>query len=181
MPRFLGKRQTYLMFWGVLVLSFCFAFPAWAKMEKIGYVDVAKVFDGYQKTKDNDTKLQGSGKKKEEERDALVHEVRRLKDEQALLAEDAREKKQEAIDAKIRELQEFDAAARRELSEERNKTVREIFKDIDDVVQRYGERKGFDMIFNDRVLLYRSPVYDLTNEVLSELNRTYPSAGKKPK
>lgn len=156
-----------------LALSFFLALPAWAKLDKIAYVDVAKVFDGYQKTKENDLKLQEAGKKKEEERDALVHEVRRLKDEQALLAEDAREKKQEAIDAKIRELQEYDAAARRELTEQRNKTVREIFKDIDDVVQRYGERKGFDLIFNDRVLLYRSGTYDLTSEVLEELNRSY--------
>ena len=107
-----------------------------------------------------------------------MHEVRRLKDEQALLAEDSREKKQEAIDSKIRELQEFDAAARRELSEQRNKTVREIFKDIDEVVQRFGERKGFDMIFNDRVLLFRSTTFDLTNDVLGELNRNYQSGGK---
>ena len=177
MQRLERKKQIFIT--GViLALSFCFALPAWAKMDKVGYVDVAKVFDGYQKTKDNDTKLQTAGKKKEEERDALVHEVRRLKDEQALLAEDTREKKQEAIDAKIRELQEFDAAARRELSEQRNKTVREIFKDIDDVVQRYGERKGFDMIFNDRVLLFRSAAFDLTNDVLGELNRSYQSGGK---
>lgn len=145
--------------------------------EKMAYVDVAKVFDGYQKTKDNDAKLQAAAKKKEEERDAVVHDIRRLKDEQALLGEEARTKKQDAIDAKVRELQDFDAAARRELGEERNKTVKEIFKDIDEVVQRYGERKGFDLIFNDRVLLYRSPRYDVSQDVLSELNRQY----KKPK
>jgi len=154
-------------------------FPNQAAAQKISYVDVAKIFDGYQKTKDSDAQLQAAAKKKEEERDAIVHEVRRLKDEQALLAEDAREKKQEAIDAKIRELQEYDAGARRELTEQRNKTVREIFKDIDDVVQRYGERKGFDLIFNDRVLLYRSGTYDLTSEVLEELNRGYQAGNSK--
>lgn len=150
-----------------------FLAPGFARAEKIAFVDVAKVFDGYQKTKDNDAKLQTAGKKKEEERDAVVHEIRRLKDEQALLAEDARDKKQEAIDAKVRELQEFDAAARRELGQQRNQTVREIFKDIDDVVQRYGERKGFDFVFNDRVLLYRSARFDVSKDVLDELNRSY--------
>lgn len=149
------------------------AAPPWARAEKMAFVDVAKVFDGYQKTKDNDTRLQSAGKKKEEERDGLVHEVRRLKDEQALLAEDAREKKQEAIDAKVRELQEFDAAARRELGQQRNETVKEIFKDIDEVVQRYGERKGYDFIFNDRVLLYRSNRFDVSKDILEELNRSY--------
>lgn len=169
----LDLRNELLRGLGILALSVSFISPAWAKLEKVGYVDAAKVFEGYQKTKDNDAKLQGAAKKKEEERDALVHEVRRLKDEQALLAEDAKEKKQEAIDAKIRELQDFDAAARRELSEQKNKTVREIFKDIDEVVQRYGERKGFDFIFNERVLLYRSASYDVTADVLNELNSEY--------
>ncbi len=155
-----------------LTLGF-FVTPALAQADKIAYVDVAKVFDGYQKTKDNDAKLQTAGKKKEEKRDALVLEVRRLKDEQALLAEDAREKKQEAIDVKVRELQEFDLAARRDLGNQRNQTVKEIFKDIDDIVQRYGERKGYDLIFNDRVLLYRSPRFDVSRDILEELNRSY--------
>lgn len=167
-------RQFFFMF----LLSLCLAHPAWARLDKVAYVDVAKVFDEYQKTKDNDTKLQSAGKKKEEERDAIVHEIRRLKDEQALLAEDAKEKKQEAIDVKIRELQDFDAAARRELGEQRNQTVREIFKDIDELVQRYGERKGYDLIINDRVLLYRRPTLDVTKEVLDELNRSYSSKKK---
>lgn len=156
----------------ILTFSF-FVAPALAHAEKIAYVDVAKVFDGYQKTKDNDAKLQVAGKKKEEERDALVHEVRRLKDEQALLAEDQREKKQEAVDTKVRELQEFDLAARRELGNQRDQTVKEIFKDIDDVVQRYGERKGYDLVFNDRVLLYRGPRFDVSRDILAELNRSY--------
>ena len=162
----------FIFFFGILI------FPDLAHAEKICYVDVAKVFDGYQRTKDSDTKLQVQAKKKEEERDALVHEIRRLKDEQALLAEDARAKKQDAIDAKVRELQDFDLAARRELGEARNKTVREIFKDVDDVVKRYGERKGFDFIFNDRVLLFRSDRFDVSRDILDELNRDYQ---KKPK
>lgn len=179
MEKSVAKKKLLL---GLIVFSiglYLLPVTAWARLEKVGYVDVAKVFDGYQKTKDNDTTLQAAGKKKEEERDAFVHEIRRLKDEQALLAEDAKQKKQEAIDAKIRELQEFDAAARRELGEERNIKVREIFKDIDDVVQRYGERKGFDLVLNDRVLLYRNPRFDVTKEILEELNRNHQS--NKPK
>lgn len=168
-----GDRKQLLLNLLVLIASFYFISPAWARVDKIGYVDVAKVFDSYQKTKDNDAKLQVAGKKKEEERDTLVREIRRLKDEQALLSEDAREKKQEAIDAKVRELGEFDAAARGELGDQRNKAVREIFKDIDDVVQRYGERKGFDLVFNERVLLYRNPRFDVSGDITEELNRQY--------
>lgn len=172
MKRSYGRRK-FLTHCFLGIVGLCLIFPAGATAQKIGYIDVAKVFEGYQRTKDQDTQLQSTGKKKEEEREAIVHEIRRLKDEQALLAEEAREKKQEAIDAKVRELQDFDLVARRELTEERNKTVREIFKDVDEVVQRYGERKAYDFIFNERVLLYRSPRYDISRDILDELNREY--------
>lgn len=166
---------------GLLVgsaLSLYFVSPAFAE-QKVAFVDAAKVFNEYQKTKDNEAKLQAAGRKKEQERDALVYEIRRLKDEQTLLAEEARAKKQDIIDAKFKELQEFDANVRKELAAQRNETVKEIFKDIDDVVQRYGERKGYDFIFNERILLYRNPRFDVSVEILEELNREYQKKQKK--
>lgn len=141
--------------------------------EKIGFVDVATVFDGYEKTKENDQILREMGKKKEEERDALVHEIRRLKDEIALLSEEAAAEKRKMLDEKVRELEEFDTETKRTLGKKRNEVVRDIFKDIDKVVQRYGERKGYDMIFNQRVLLYGDAHFDITQEILKELNQQY--------
>jgi Skp family chaperone for outer membrane proteins len=150
-----------------------FLSPAFAEGEKIAYVDVAKVFDEYLRTKDNDRVLQEAGKKKEAERDTLVKEIRQFKDEMALLNSDAKVKKQEALEGKMKELQAFDQDARKSLGEQRNAVVREIFKDIDDAVQRYGERKGLDMIFNERALLYHSPKFDATKDLIDELNGAY--------
>jgi outer membrane protein len=140
------------------------------------YVDVAVLFDEYQKTKDNDEVLKNLGQSKEQERDSLVNEIRALKDELVLLNDEAKTQKQEALDDRIRKLQDFDRDAKRELGEKRNKLVREIFKDIDDVVQRFGERKGYDMILNERALLYRNPKLDVTQEILKELNKNYKKA-----
>ena len=164
-----------MMFVALLVFVFCISFilPAWAKVDKIGYINVSKIFAGYQKTKESDSKIQEIKKKKLEERDALIHEIRRLTDEQALLSDDARSKKQEEIDAKAEEVRKFDASVNRELGEVSDKKSREIFKDINDVVQKYGERKGFDLIFNDQVFIYKSPRFDLTRDILDELNRSY--------
>ncbi len=141
--------------------------------EKYAYVDLAKVFDGYQKTKDNDKTLQEAGKKKEGERDGIVHEIRQMKDELALLSEDARVKKQELLEAKLRDLAEFDRGARRDLGEQRNTLVTEISNDIDDLVKRFGERKGYDYILNERALVFHRPELDVTAEVLAELNKEY--------
>jgi outer membrane protein len=158
-----------------IIASFIFSFQAAAQEGKTAYVDVAKVFDEYQKTKDNDQQLQAAGKKKEMERDNLVHEIRQLKDEMALLRDDAKVKKQEMLDQKIKSLEQFDQTARQALGEQRNGVVKEIFKDIDDTVQRFGERKGLDMIFNERALLYHNPANDISKEIVDELNKNYAS------
>jgi Skp family chaperone for outer membrane proteins len=160
----------------VLAVSFCCGIccpKAAAAGEKFAYVDVAKVVEEYQKTKDNDATFQTLGKQKEEERQVLVRDIKQLKDELALLADDAKAKKQEAIDEKVRQLQDFDQVTQRDLTQQRNKILKEIFQDIDDTVQRYGERKGVDFIFNERVLVYRNGKYDVTQDVLAELNQNF--------
>lgn len=134
---------------------------------------MAVLFDDYQKTKDNDAELKVVGEQKEAEREEKVKGIRALKDELVLLSDAAKEEKQEALDEKIRELQEFENSVKQDLGTRRNQLVREIFRDIDDVVQRYGERKGYDLIFHKRVLLYSTDKLDVTKEVLEELNKGY--------
>ena len=51
--------------------------------------------------------------------------------------------------------------------------MKEIFKDIDDIVRKYGQRKGLDLILNERALLFHNAKYDATQEVLAELNKNY--------
>jgi len=170
------KAVKYAVFL-VAVLSFG-AVSAHAANE-YGFVNVALVFDKYQKTVDNDKSLQEAGKKKEKDRDALVSEIRQLKDELVLLTDDAKAKKQENLDGKIRELQEFDQAAKEELGNTRRDAIQGIFKDIDDVVQATGKRKGLSFVFNERALLYHDEKFDITDEVLTELNTAYAKAAKK--
>jgi len=175
---------------GKLVKSFCailfvFCFVAsfggelLAANEKIAFVDVAKVFDGYEKTKERDKVLADEGEKKQQEREGKVQEIRRLKDELALLADQNKEEKQLAIDEKVKGLQEFDNIAGKELRDKRDAAVREILKDIDDTIKDFGTKKGYDFVFNERALVYRNEKFDVTNEVLTELNGRMKPQGKK--
>ncbi len=144
-----------------------------AYAEKYAFLDVAKTFDEYQKTKDNDAKLQEVGKEKEDARNKIVEEIRRMKDELELLNDAAKTEKQESINTKVRELQEFDTAARRELGEKRRVVVQEIFSDMDVVVQEYGKKNGYDFIINDKALLYKTEKFDISADILKELNKRY--------
>ena len=146
---------------------------AQAAGEKIGYVDLARIFDEYQKTKEFDKSLESKGAQKQADRDKMVAEVKRLRDEAELLSAKAKEDKQAAIDEKIKILQDFDRNTRDSLRRERDTMVKDILKEIEAVIQDFGKSQGYSFIFNDRVLVYKSEGSDLTPQVVKALNDSY--------
>ena len=139
----------------------------------IGYIDLAKIFDQYEKTKDSDKDLEVEWQGRQSEIKELREEITRLKDELEVLSEDAKAKKQDVIDSKIKELQNFTKEIQDELTGERNEIVRKILEDIDAVINQYGKSNGYDLILNERVLLYRTEDLDLTGEIVKILNDKY--------
>ena len=146
---------------------------AQAAADKIGYVDLARVFDEYQKTKEFDKNLESKGAAKQAERDKMVAEAKKLRDEAELLSAKAKDDKQVVIDEKIKSLQDFDRTTRDALRKERDGMVRDILKEIEVVIQDFGKAQGYGYIFNDRVLVYKSEGNDITNQVIKTLNDNY--------
>lgn len=142
-----------------------------AKEMKVAYVDLAKVFDEYKKTKEAEKNLADKAKVKEDSRKVMVDELRKMKDEQALLSEKAKADKQKAIDEKIKTLQDFDMKSRDELIKDRNDMLGGLLKDIEKLVTAYAKESGYDFVLNSRMLLYGAEQFDLTNEVLTRLNK----------
>ncbi|HOW59658.1 MAG TPA: OmpH family outer membrane protein [Candidatus Omnitrophota bacterium] len=158
----------------MMVFGFCL--PVFAAEMKVAYVDVAEVFDNYQKTKDQDLVLKSAGEAKEKERTELTNAIRAMEDEIALLAANARATKQEQLIEKKRQLEDFDRTARQQLAEKRDKVVREIFQDIDTVVQDLTAKGGYDLVFNKRVLLAQKKSLDITAQVSAEVAKKYKKA-----
>jgi Skp family chaperone for outer membrane proteins len=169
------RKNTAGLAAGIFIGIFCWLACgiSFADESRFAFVDIAKIVDEYQKTKDNDAVLQALGKQKEDEREAIVQEVKQLRDELALLSEDAKAKQQEAIEEKVRGLQEFDQTVQRDLNQQRNRILKEIFEDIDETISAYGQSKELDFIFNERVLVFRAAKYDVTMDILTELNANY--------
>ena len=168
-------KKSIVLLTAVLFAAGLFVGPvcerAFAKELKVAYVDLAKIFDDYKKTKDSEKVLETKGKGKEDERAKMVDEVKKLKDEQSLLSEKAKAEKQGAIDLKIKALQEYDTKTRNELMKDRNDMLGGIMKDIEKVVSDYAKANGYDIVLNSRMLLYGAEQYDLTAEILAKLNK----------
>lgn len=151
---------------------------AFAAGEKIAYMDLAKIFDEYNKTKDLDKQLEDKGTAKQAERDKLVAEIKKLKDEVELMADKGKEAKQAAIDEKIKKLQDFDRESRDALRKERDDMARQILNEIKGVIDEVGKKEGYLLILDSRAILYGKEGDDLTNNILKTINDKY-AKGKK--
>jgi Skp family chaperone for outer membrane proteins len=169
------NRKMIAGFLAVLMMP-GLSLPAFAAELKVAYVDVGEVFDNYQKTKDQDLVLKTAGEAKEKERNDMMAKIRSMEDELALLAADARAAKQEQLIEKKRQLEDFDRTVRQQLAEQRDKVVREIFQEIDVVVQELSTKGGYDMVFNKRVLLAQKKNFDVTAQVSADLAKKYKKA-----
>ena len=141
------------------------------EIRKIAFINLSKAFENYKKTKDVDTKLEKEGEKKNKERDDLVKKINKLRDEIQLLSAQARGKREDELNDMMRELQDFDREARLELRRKRDDKVKEIFREMDEVISDYGKKQGYDIIFDDRVLIYADEGIDITDKIIELLNK----------
>ena len=127
---------------------------------KIGYVNLVKVFDNYERTKAADAELEKQGKQKDTELQARLNELKKMREGLELLNEQARE------------------AKTREIGRERQKLADTIFVDIQRVIDDYAKANGFSLILQkEKAVLYGEPAYDVTDEIMKLLNSRAQAAG----
>jgi outer membrane protein len=157
---------------------FCLVSPSFAAESKIGYIDISRAFDEYTRTKEADAALEKKGNEKEVQREKMVNDVKKLKEELDLASDKIKQEKQKLLDDKIKTLQDYDRTVRDDLRKERDSLVREILQEIDTVIQEVGKKDGYTFILNDRVLLYKEKPHDLTDKIINILNERYQKKAK---
>ncbi len=146
---------------------------------KIVYMDLGKVFDEYNKTKDLDKQLEAKSNAKQGERDKMVAEIKKMKDELDLAADKDKAKKQPAVEEKLKKLQDFDKDSRDELRKDRDDMARTILKEIKDTIDEIAKKEGYAYILDSRAVLFGGNADNLTDRILKILNDKYAVKGKK--
>lgn len=144
---------------------------------KVGYVDVSRVFDQYERTKRSESTLEQKGKQKENEMEQRLGELKKLREGLDLLSDKAREARAREIDQKADEIRRFGTYTKQDLVEERNRVAGDILKEIQQAVQAYAKANGFSIVLDERLLLYGQDALDVTNEVLKQLNAGFTTKG----
>lgn len=166
---------------------------------KIVVVDMAKLYDNHYKTLEQNAKLQADKQKAEQdvermnkEGNALVEEYKNLEEQStnAALTAEAKSKaaneakqKLEQIQQKQNEIRTFIQNSSQSLNQRlqtfRSVMLEEISKVVTEVAKRHGatlvlDKSGPSLIGISN-LIYSDPSYDITDEVMAEINKTRPA------
>jgi len=165
------KRLTILIgaLFGITILTQA----ALAADLKFGYVDLSRLFSEYNKTKEYDKTLSEKERVYGVDRDKKVADVKQFQDKISLLSEKDKEAKKQDLEAKIKNLQDFDRQQQADLRKEQNEKMKEILKDIEVAVKQHAEKESYTMVFNDRVLVYQAKNLDITDKIVEILNKGY--------
>lgn len=167
---------------------------------KLVVVDMAKVYDNHYKTEEANAKFRDAEQKAQEQVEelnkqgqSLVDEYKELIDQSknTLLTAEARtkaeadaQKKLEDIQRKQAEVQNFRTNTQRSLQQRikthRDLLLEEITKVVNDIAKRQGATLVLDRsgptLFGIPGVLYADPAFDITDTVLTEVNKDRPPA-----
>ncbi len=160
-----------LVIFAVLVMCFVFVSDSYAKELKVGYVDMRKVFYEYKKTKDFNKELEKEDGQLKKEIDKRTEAIRKLRDEIDMLSEQAQEKRQPELKEKVKELDDFRRAKMESLIKQKDDLFKEIREDIMTVAEKYAKKNGYDFIMNETVFIYTSDKYNITDDMIKNLNK----------
>jgi len=140
---------------------------------KVGFVDLKKVLDNYQKVKDCEDELLNEAEAKNAKREKLVKEIKTLREKIDLLKDKQKEKKQKELDTKVKELQDLTYEMRTSLRQEKAEKLIEIMKEVKDVMEEYGQSRNYDLIIEGELLHYKNEKLNATDDIIKMLNQRY--------
>lgn len=176
--------------------SFAAAQPAF----KVATVDMNRLLKDYYKSAEATTKLQEAGRKAEEQIEQmnaqgkeLIEQFRLLEEnsKSLLLSAEARSKAAEDAKAKFEEIQRkdndvksFAANTQRALQQRTATTIQLLLEEIQKVATDVAKRRGATMLLDSSgptqlgipPILFSDASYDITEEVLKEINKDAPPA-----
>ena len=140
---------------------------------KIGYVDVAMVFDQYSETKKAKLALEKEIKSKQDAIQKMSDELKNLRQgleaQQATLSADDKKTKLADIDGKAQDLQKFTEESEGDLTKKESDLTQGILAKIYAAVQAIGKDKGYTLILDKNSVIYGADSWNITDDVVKSL------------
>jgi len=157
----------------VLTVMMSLSSTCFAKDMKIGYVDIFKVFNDYEKTKEYDEKLETKKVDAEKKLVEKKETIEKLQGKLDLLKNGERGKEEEKLSKELKEYRDLEREAFTDIRKERDEKMKDIVEDIDKIIKDYAKKNGFDLIINSNAVLYGVKAMYVTDEILKISNKEY--------
>jgi outer membrane protein len=166
---------------------------------KIAIVDLRKVFDGYYKTKDADTKIKEEASALEKTAKGMLEDYKKANEEYKGLVEsandvavsaDEKQKRKKSAEDKLLEIrqleqqvQSYQRQSEATLMEKRRRMRDTILREIRETVVSKAKTAGYTLVIDTAadsvnqtpIVLYTNGENDLTEELLKQLNANSPA------
>jgi len=163
----------YLLAIAVSAVLFCGNVSAQAM--KIGYVEIRKVFSGYEKAKkaeaDFKNEIEAEQKKISQLQDNIKKMQAEFEQKKDILKPEEKAKKEEELKAKVQEYFTLANTTNKNLDAKRQELEEKLLEEIKEEITKYGEKKGFTVILDSRMVLFGQTTIDLTGEIINILNK----------
>lgn len=145
-----------------------------AEQVKIGYLDLDRVVQAVAKQTPEYEELNKELEKRKAEVERRRGEIDKLEEDlkanKVIWSEEKTKEQETLIRDKFDDLRVYSEGAQRFRDVEENKILRGLLPEIAKTVKKIGEKDGYSMIFEKRILLYGSPDFNLTDDIIKEMS-----------
>jgi len=151
----------------------CCLVGAASAADKFGYVDVTRTAIEYNKAKNYNKKLEDKKTSYQTEVDKKANEVKQLEDKFNLMSDKEKEAKKTELQEKYKNFETLVQQKQLDLRKQDLENTKEVVDDIKKAISDYAHKKGYTMIFDQRILLLDNSGMDITNDIIQILNSGY--------
>ncbi len=159
-----------------LLLSMVSAGLAFSQDIKIGYVDLKEVFSKYEKASEAEKAFMKEVEEKQKEVGELESNIKKMQTDydqkKDVMKPEEKSKKEAELKEKIQEFSKIWSDVNKKLDDKRKGLEEGLLEEIRKEVKAYGEKNGFTVILDSRIVIYGHEVVNLTEEIVKGMNKT---------
>jgi len=146
--------------------------------QKIAYIDSNKVFNGYKGIELAKAQFQKKENLSKQRMDTLVGRIKMdLMNMEKFRSDPSKYKRYvDSAEYDKRQYRDYGQATQQSLKEEEGKLTQNAIEKLNAFLKEYGKRKNYDLILianSTGTIAYAQDKYDITDEVLKEINKQY--------
>ena len=158
---------------------FVLAMPVLAHAaDKIGFVNAQDILAnsaaGKQAAQDFSNKATAKQQELARENDSINQAMADFQKKSVSLSAEAKQKEQDALQARINKFRETANAAQQSLSQVQNSIMGPVVNRLNQVIEDYAKKNGFSAILDSGLALYAAPGLDVT----ADIRKAFDGAGK---